>query len=83
MRSESPSNQLLEHIHSTHSAFYRTRHLERNAELGISLHVSEQDLLTAAVIELCGPPTGVASNPLSSFKRAVIFEEIRDTGRPE
>src|SRR5208283_2261926 len=39
MRSESPSNQLPEHIHSTHSAFYHARHLERNAELGISLHV--------------------------------------------
>ena len=29
MRSESPSNQLPEHLHSTRSAFYRTRHLER------------------------------------------------------
>jgi site-specific recombinase XerC len=29
MRSEYPSNQLPEHIHPTHPAFYRTRHLER------------------------------------------------------
>src|SRR5271165_5209375 len=54
MRSESPSNQLPEHIHSTHSAFYRTRHLERNAELGISLHIFEQNLLTTAVIKFRG-----------------------------
>lgn len=33
MRSESPSNQLPEHIHPARSAFYRTRHLERNRNI--------------------------------------------------
>jgi hypothetical protein len=38
--------------------------LERNAELGISLHVFEQNLLPAAIIELCGPAVSVASDAL-------------------
>ncbi len=77
MRSEFPSNQLPEHIHSTHSAFYRTRHLERNAELGTSLHVLQQNLLAAAVIEFRGPAVGVAGNSLGGFKSPVIFQKIR------
>jgi hypothetical protein len=83
MRSESPSNQLPEHIHPARSAFYRTRHLERNAELGISFHVFEQNLLSAPVIELGCPAVDVSGYSLSGFKSAVIFQKIRDAGRPE
>jgi hypothetical protein len=46
-------------------------------------HVFEENLLTAAVIKLCRPAVGVASNPLSGFKSAVVLEKIRDAGRPE
>ena len=83
MRSESPSNQLPEHIHPARSAFYRTRHLERNAELGISLHIFEQYLLAAAVIKLRGPTVGVTGYSLSGFQGAIIFQKIRDAGRAE
>jgi hypothetical protein len=47
------------------------------------LHVLEQNLLTAAVVEFCGPAVGVAGDSLSGFKGAVIFQKIRDAGRPE
>jgi hypothetical protein len=57
--------------------------LERNAELGISLHILEQYLLSAAVIKLCGSAIGVASDSLSGFKGAFIFQKIRDAGRPK
>jgi hypothetical protein len=57
--------------------------LERNAGLGISLHILEQNLLAAAVIELRGSAVGVASDSLSGFKGAVILQKIRDAGRPE
>ena len=83
MWSQSLSNPLPEHMHPAHSAFYRTPHLERNAELGISLHIFEQNLLSAAVIEFRGPAVGVAGDSLSGFKSAVIFQKIRDTGRPK
>ena len=83
MWSQSRSNPVPEHIHPAHSTFYRTRHLERNAELGISLHVLEENLLAAAVIEFRGPAVGVAGDSLSGFKGAVIFQKIRDAGRPE
>jgi len=83
MRSAFFSNPVPEHIQPTHSAFYRTRHLERNAELGIALHVLQEHLLTAAVIEFRGPAVGVASDPLGGFQGAVICQKIRDTGRPE
>jgi hypothetical protein len=43
----------------------------------------EQNLLTAAVIEFRGAAIGVASDALSSFEGAVVFQKIRDTGRPE
>src|ERR1700746_3905281 len=49
MWSQFLSNPLPEHIYPAHSAFYRTRHLERNAELGISLHVLEENLRPAEV----------------------------------
>ena len=38
-----------------------------------SLHVLQEDLLTAAVIKFRGPAVGVAGDSLSGFKRAVIF----------
>jgi hypothetical protein len=41
------------------------------------------NLLTAAVIKFCGPAVSVAGDSLSGFKGAVIFQEIRDAGRPE
>jgi aryl-alcohol dehydrogenase-like predicted oxidoreductase len=47
------------------------------------LHVFEQNLLSAAIIELGCPAIGVASDSLSSFKGAVIFQKIRDACRPE
>ena len=45
------------------------------------LHVLEQNLLTAAVIEFRGPAAGMAGDPLSGFKGAVIFQKIREAGR--
>jgi hypothetical protein len=47
------------------------------------LHVLEQNLLSAAVIEFRGPAVGVTSDALSGFKGAVIFQKIRDPGRPK
>jgi hypothetical protein len=41
--------------------------LERNAELGISLHILQKDLLAAAVIEFRCPAVGVAGDALSGF----------------
>jgi hypothetical protein len=46
-------------------------------------HVFQEDLLPAAVIKLCGPAVGVDGDSLSDFKSAVIFQKIRDAGRPE
>jgi hypothetical protein len=57
--------------------------LERNAELGISFHILEQNLLAAAVIELRRSAVGVAGDALSGFKGAIIFQKIRDAGRPK
>ena len=47
------------------------------------LHVLEQNLLPAAIIEFRGPAVGVAGDSLSGFKSAVIFQKIRDAGRPK
>jgi hypothetical protein len=47
------------------------------------LHVIQKDLLAASVIEFGGPAVGVAGDSLSGFKSAVIFQKIRDAGRPE
>ena len=47
------------------------------------LHIFEEDLLAAAVIKFRGAAVGVASNSLRGFKSAVIFQKIRDAGRPE
>lgn len=48
-----------------------------------SLHIFEQNLLSAAVIKLGGPAVCVARDSLRGFKGAVIFQKIRDPGRPE
>ena len=48
-----------------------------------SLHIFEEDLLAAAVIELGGPAVGVAGDSLGGFKSPVIFQKIRDAGRPK
>jgi hypothetical protein len=47
------------------------------------LHVFEQNLLSAPVIELGCPAVDVSGYSLSGFKSAVIFQKIRDAGRPE
>jgi len=39
-------------------------------------HIFEQNLLTAAVIELRGPAIGVAGNSLSGFESAIIFQKL-------
>ena len=83
MWSQSPQNHFPEHIHPAHSTFYCARHLERNAELGISLHIFEQNFLTAAVIKFRGPAVGVAGDSPGGFEGAVIFQKIRDPSRPE
>jgi hypothetical protein len=41
------------------------------------------NLLTAAVVKFCGSAVGVAGDPLRGFEGAVIFQKIRDAGRPE
>jgi hypothetical protein len=48
-----------------------------------SFHIFEQYLLAAAVIKLRGPAVGVTGNALGSLQSAVIFQKIRDAGRPE
>jgi hypothetical protein len=48
-----------------------------------ALHIFEQNLLAAAVIEFSGPAVGVAGDTLSGFQGAVIFQKIRDAGCPE
>jgi hypothetical protein len=47
------------------------------------LHILQQYLLAAAVVEFRGPAVGVAGDTLSGLKGAIILEKIRDTGRPE
>jgi hypothetical protein len=42
----------------------------------------EQHLLAAAVIEFRGPAIRMASDSLCGFESAVIFQKIRDAGRP-
>jgi len=46
-----------------------------------SLHVLQQNLLTAAVIEFRCPAICMTGDALSSFKGTVVLEKIRDTGR--
>jgi hypothetical protein len=48
-----------------------------------AFHILKQDLLTTTIIEFGSTAIGVPGNALGGFERAVIFEEIRDTGRPE
>jgi len=83
MWSQSLSNPAPEHINPAYSTFYRTRHLERNAELGISFHVLQENLLTAAVVEFRSAAIGMAGDSLSGFKGTVVLEKIRDAGGPE
>ena len=45
------------------------------------LHILQENLLTAAVIEFRCPAVGVAGDALSGFKGAVIFQKIRDACR--
>jgi hypothetical protein len=47
------------------------------------LRVFEQNLLPAAVIKLGGPAVCVTGDSLSGFKGTVIFQKIRDAGRPK
>jgi hypothetical protein len=47
------------------------------------LHILQEHLLAAAVIELRGPAIGVTGYSLSGFKGAIIFQKICDTGRPK
>jgi hypothetical protein len=44
--------------------------LARSRSISNPLHVFEQNLLTAAVIEFRGPAVSVAGDPLSGFKGA-------------
>ncbi len=47
------------------------------------LHILQEHLLAAAIVEFRGPAVGVAGDPLGGFKGAVIFQKIRDAGRAE
>jgi hypothetical protein len=51
--------------------------------LSFRCHVFEENILTATVINLCRPAVGVAGDSLGGFKSTVIFQKIRDAGRPE
>ena len=44
------------------------------------LHVLEQDLLAAAIIEFRSAAVGMAGDSLSSLQGAFIFQKIRDAG---
>jgi hypothetical protein len=46
-------------------------------------HVFQEHFLPAAVIEFRRPAVGVPGDPLGGFKSAVIFQKIRNAGRPE
>ena len=48
-----------------------------------SFHILQEHLLPAAVIQFRGPTIGVTGDSLSGFKSAVIFQKIRDAGRPK
>jgi hypothetical protein len=47
------------------------------------LHILEENLLATTIIEFRRAAVGVAGDSLSGFKSAVIFQKIRDAGRPE
>jgi hypothetical protein len=40
-------------------------------------------LLTAAIIEFCGPAVGMTGDSLSGYKGAIVFQKMRDAGRLE
>ena len=48
-----------------------------------SLHVLQENLLTAAVVEFRSAAVGVAGDSLSGLQGAVVFQKICDVGRPE
>ena len=80
MRSRFPCNPLPESIPSIYSAFYCTRHLERNAELGISLHIFEQDFLAASIIKFDGPAVGMTGDSLVDLQSASVLQIVRKKG---
>src|SRR5208283_246422 len=43
----------------------------------------QENLLTSTIIKFCGPAVRVAGDSLSGFKCPIIFQKIRDAGRPE
>jgi hypothetical protein len=47
------------------------------------LHVLQENFLAAAVIEFRGAAVGVTGDSLSGFQGTVIFQKVRDAGRPE
>jgi hypothetical protein len=47
------------------------------------LHVFEENLLAAAVIEFRCPAVGVTGDPLSGFKGALIFQKMMPVARNE
>ena len=57
--------------------------LARSESVPNPLHIFEENLLPAAVIEFRCPAVGMAGDALSGFKSAVIFQKIRDAGCPE
>ena len=67
-------------------AFYQVRRIQEcssNCSVPNPLHILEQNLLAAAVIEFGGSAVGVPGNALGRLQRPVIFQKIRDAGRPE
>ena len=50
---------------------------------GTNITYNDHIIGSRTVIEFCGPAVGVAGDSLSGFKSAVIFQKIRDAGRPE
>jgi len=57
--------------------------LSRIDSISNSLHFFEQNLLTATVIKFRSSAVSVTADSLSGFKGAVIFQKIRDAGRPK
>jgi len=47
------------------------------------LHIFQESLLAAAVVEFRGPAVGAACDSLNGFDGAVIFQKFRDAARPK
>jgi hypothetical protein len=56
---------------------------DRLISISNPLHILQEYLLAAAVVELRGPALGVAGDPLGGFKGAVIFQKICNVGCAE